>query len=95
MANPPNQITTAVIPPLTLSPSSAPAQTAGSLLQAVESLRRKDDRFEQIRPEVKGGVVYLRGAVKHSEHLYELARAISVLPGVERVILEGSQTSPK
>jgi osmotically-inducible protein OsmY len=94
MANQQNQITNAVIPPLTLSPSSAHSP-AGSLLQAVEAVRRKDDRFAQIRPEVKGGVIYLRGAVKHSEHLYELARAISLLPGVERVILEDSQPSPK
>jgi hypothetical protein len=33
-------------------------------------------------------VVYLRGNAFLWEHVYELARSISRLPGVERVVLE-------
>jgi hypothetical protein len=54
---------------------------------AVEQLRQGDERFRRLRPEVRGGVVTVRGAVRRGEDLMAFARAVSGLPGVERVIL--------
>jgi osmotically-inducible protein OsmY len=87
-------------PRLPLSPASAGAETPDStdsssarLTKAVDAERLKDERFYQVRPEVRGGVVYLRGTVYRAEHIYELARSVSRLPGVERVVLENIQTN--
>jgi osmotically-inducible protein OsmY len=59
-----------------------------TLAKSVERLQLQDARFKRIRPEVRGPVVYLRGDVFRWDHLYELARAIANLPGVERVVLQ-------
>jgi hypothetical protein len=67
---------------------AAPA-AASSLAQAVEALRLADDRFRLVRAEVQGDTVYLRGTVYRWDHLFELARSISHLPGVRRVLFEG------
>jgi|GEM_PF-4351918 len=60
----------------------------GALAKAVEALRLSDTRFHRLQPELRGGVVYLRGNAFRWDHVYELARSISKLPGVERVVLE-------
>ena len=59
-----------------------------TLAKSVETLQLKEARFKRIKPEVRGAVVYLRGDVFRWDHLYELARAIANLPGVERVVLQ-------
>ena len=59
-----------------------------TLAKSVETLQLKDARFKRLKPEVRGAVVYLRGDVFRWDHLYELARAIANLPGVERVVLQ-------
>src|SRR5262249_29283449 len=66
----------------------APPQTATRLAQAIEALRLADDRFRAVRAEVRGDAVYLRGTVYRWEHLFELARSVSRLPGVRRVLFE-------
>jgi osmotically-inducible protein OsmY len=54
---------------------------------AIERVRQSDWRFLNVRAEVQGGVVRLRGTVARGEDLMALAQAISRLPGVERVIV--------
>jgi hypothetical protein len=57
------------------------------LIEAVTRLLRSDPRYRDLRPEVRGKVVHLRGEVEHWEEVYELAQRITRLPGVERVVL--------
>jgi len=81
--------------PLTIMPSIAlPGQAASAgqtngLAQAIESLRLRDGRFERVQAQATGGIVTLRGTVDRWEHLFELAKQISRLPGVQRVVFEG------
>ncbi len=74
-----------VMPALSLP---GPPKGSTGLTQAVESLRLSDERFRGIRPEVIDGIVYLRGTVYRMDHLFELARSVSRLPGVRRVVLD-------
>lgn len=74
-------------------PLPAQAQAAGSaqgseLAQAVELLRQGNTRLNRVRAEVKGKVVHLHGFVYAWNDLYEFAKQLSRLSGVERVILE-------
>src|SRR5438132_9798856 len=69
-------------------PASRLEPKTDTLAKSVETLQLKDARFKRIKPEVRGAVVYLRGDVFRWDHLYELARAIANLPGVERVVLQ-------
>jgi hypothetical protein len=62
---------------------------------AVEQLRRGDGRFRGLRPEVRGGVVTVGGAVRRGEDLMAFARAVSRLPGVERVLLSPVQVDSR
>ena len=71
-----------------IPPSPAGPQTTSSLLERIEALRLADDRFRGIRVEVRGDAVYLRGTVYSWDQLFELARSISQLPGVRRVLFE-------
>jgi osmotically-inducible protein OsmY len=63
------------------------------LLDAVEALCRRDIRLAGVRAEVRGSVVYLRGQVYRWEDLFELARAVGQLPGVECVVLQDIRTN--
>jgi osmotically-inducible protein OsmY len=69
-------------------PATAPAGLAG----AVAQLQRSNERLRAVQPEVRGGVVYLRGVIYSWDDLFALARAASRLPGVERVVIENVQT---
>jgi hypothetical protein len=90
----------AVMPAITLpGPSSPPAAAAATdLFNAVERLRRgphgADPRYLRVHTQVQGGVVRLGGTVHRWEDLFELARKISHLPGVERVVLENVRAVP-
>jgi hypothetical protein len=89
--------TTLVMPAITLplalptgtsaraEPSTSP-YTASNLGQAIEALRITDERFYQVRVEIRGETVYLSGTVYSWEHLFELARSISRLAGVRQVL---------
>jgi hypothetical protein len=79
--------------PATVVPVSA--QEAPNLEAAVDRLRSAEGRFRQVRPEIKDGVVHLRGLVPHGEDMYELAQRIAKVPGVKRVIVEQVQTPPQ
>jgi hypothetical protein len=54
----------------------------------VAALCRQDERFRQLRAEVHGRTVHLRGTAARWEDVHDLARRISRLPGVDRVALE-------
>jgi hypothetical protein len=70
------------------------SNAASDRANQIDVLRRKDVRYIQIEPDVRGGVVYLRGAVHHWEDLLEFAQSISALPWVERVILQDVRADP-
>jgi osmotically-inducible protein OsmY len=80
-------------PPAVLLPP-APRATSENLTRAIDALRRGDERFRRVRSEVRDGVVHLGGTVYRWEDLFEMARAVARLPGVQRVILEDVRTEP-
>jgi osmotically-inducible protein OsmY len=64
-----------------------PPAPARDLAREVDRLRQRDSRFRGIRAEVREGSVFLRGTVVRPEDAMEMARAVSVLPGVQSVII--------
>jgi osmotically-inducible protein OsmY len=70
-----------------------PQANSSELTTAIIKLRDADPRFRQLRPEVLGGVVRLRGAVQRLEHAFEFAQTTAKLAGVERVIVEQITTT--
>jgi hypothetical protein len=68
-------------------PTAASRLAPGELVLQIEALRRRDGRFRGVHAVVTGGVVTLGGNVAAWEDLFELARTVSRIPGVERVIL--------
>lgn len=72
-----------------LGGADRPAQAPGhELLPALEQLREGNDGLRHIQFAIQENTVYLRGSVPSHELLFRLARSISLLPGVERVVLE-------
>jgi osmotically-inducible protein OsmY len=72
------------------SPAASPE--ADLLLQArIELLRRSDAHFARLRVDLSQGTVLLSGSASRWEHVYDLARAIARLPGVQRVVLKDVQ----
>src|SRR5262249_44566693 len=73
-----------------------PASTvlAGGLAAEVEHLRQAEARYRWVRAHVENGTVRLKGFVQRWEDMYDLARAVSHLPGVQHVILEAVHTIP-
>lgn len=65
----------------------APPVPAG-LEQQVKKLRDSDARFRNLRLDVEGAVVRLRGSVDRWEDAFELASAASRIAGVERIIMD-------
>jgi hypothetical protein len=74
--------------PSVMLSSRTPPEAPADLTQTIDTLRRADARFDRIQTEVRNGVVYLRGSISRWEDLFDLARSVSRLPGVKRVILE-------
>jgi hypothetical protein len=97
----------AVMPPIAVSlrPPTPPesvllagrrtAPAPFDIASAIDRFRAADERFRQVRAEVKDGIVYLRGVVPQWEDMYQLAQVVSRWPGVERVILEDVQARQK
>jgi hypothetical protein len=67
-----------------------PPAAAESLASAVERVRQSDARFRGIRVEVRGATVLLSGPEVPGEHVMALAQALSVLPGLQRVLVQNS-----
>jgi hypothetical protein len=87
-------------PPVTLLPPvpapAPPVATAAppagdSLSAAVERLRQGDRRFQQVRVEIDGATVFVGGGDAPAEHVMALARALSGLRGVERVVIRSGR----
>jgi hypothetical protein len=74
--------------PAALPSTRSLPQTDSRLAQTIEALRLADKRFRGVVVDVRGDIVYLRGTVYRWEHLFELARSVSRLPGVRRVLFE-------
>jgi len=75
--------------------STPPKPDAERLTTAIADLQKGNDHLRGIKPDARGGVVYLRGQVHDWEELHAFARQISRLPGVERVVMEGVRTTPR
>jgi hypothetical protein len=71
--------------PAALPSTSAIPRTDSGLAQTIEVLRLADERFRAVHVDVRGDTVYLGGTVYRWEHLFELARSVSRLPGVRGV----------
>jgi hypothetical protein len=72
--------------------STVPLANGGDLAGRIAALQQADPRFLGIVADVQQGVVRLGGTVTRWEDLFDLARAISHLPGVERVVLHDVRT---
>jgi osmotically-inducible protein OsmY len=72
----------------------AAAQPQADLATVIERLHQQDARFRAIQVEVRGGVVRLRGSPRQAADVIGLATAVSQVPGVERVLVDGINTSP-
>jgi hypothetical protein len=68
--------------------AAATESPAGPLAAKVERVRRTDSRFRTIRVELQGRTVVLHGGESPGEDVMALARALSRLSGVERVVLQ-------
>jgi hypothetical protein len=84
--------------PLSGQPSPAPPPVTASpgltLAQRVVQLRDQQARWHRVQVEVRDRAVFLHGVVARGEDLMDLARAVSRLPGVERVVLGNVQVAP-
>lgn len=79
---PPNGVT--LLPPITLVlPAADP-----DLIGRITAIQQSDPKFLGVVADVQNGVVRLGGTVTRWEEIFALARSISLLPGVERVILQ-------
>jgi hypothetical protein len=76
-----------------LPPVAAPAAPAQTLIEQVAQIRDRDRRFRDIRIEVRGGRVILRGTVDKAQDAWEFARLVRTLPGVAGVT-QGVATAP-
>jgi hypothetical protein len=74
-------------PKLVLLMSPVPvADDSGDLAGAIERIRKGDERYRLIQFDVKNGAIYLHGTAK-PENVMAFARALSNVPGVERVVV--------
>jgi osmotically-inducible protein OsmY len=72
----------ALLPPIALE-----TDTPADLPAAVARLQQADPRFRAVQASIDNGEVRLNGLVQRWEDIFELAKQIARLPGVERVIL--------
>lgn len=73
-------------------PSAPQSTVTDRLAEAVDALRKGSDRYRRMQTEIRGDTVFLRGVVSRWEDVFELARSIGRLPGVERVVLDNIRT---
>jgi hypothetical protein len=62
-----------------------------SLVDVLEHLRRKNERFQTVGFEVQGGVVHLWGNALTGGDIFTLAQQVAHIPGVQRVVVERSR----
>jgi hypothetical protein len=78
---------------LTAHPRAPSAAT--SLSTAIEDLRRRDAHFRAIRTEVQGGMVRVFAGNTDGEYVMAFAQALTRLPGVERVVVQDTSSTPR
>jgi hypothetical protein len=83
------------VSPAPAPPAPSPAAAVPDLTAAVERLRRGDERFGQLRAEVQGRAVIVRGTARCGEDVTAFARALARVGGVERVVLDQVQVGPR
>ncbi len=71
-------------PPTVLTPVAAPTVVV-PLIEQIAQLRERDQRFADIRIEIRSGQVTLRGNVPRSQDAWDFARLVRGLPGVAAV----------
>jgi len=81
--------------PSRLTANPRPPAAAASLSASLERLRQSDSRFRKIRTEVHGTTVRILAGEIPGEHVMAFARAITRLPGVERVVVREAPSSPR
>lgn len=96
-------VTMPVIPLPVLRPAPVPLREEAvpvkaeqrDLSRVIADLQNPYEHLRGVKPEVRGGVVHLRGTVGSWQELQTFARAISQLPGVDRVVLSGLRDAPR
>ena len=90
LSPPPAVVAVAPAPPpqptVSLSPPIAVPVKRMSLAEQIEALRLGDRRFADVRVEVTGDTVVMRGSVPKSADAWEFVAAVRQLPGVNRVV---------
>jgi hypothetical protein len=87
-ADPPVQLEKPSLQKEAPKPPSPPAPVQ-DITEAVRRLQRGDERYRRVTFAVEGHAVYLSGVAYRWQDIHELSRAVSAVPGVERVILRG------
>src|SRR5262249_39477250 len=84
----------ALLPPIVLGAPQVTSNqvTPSELAAAIQKIRDSDRRFQEMLPDVVGGVVSLRGMSQSWEDIFDFAERIAHVPGVERVILQDVRT---
>lgn len=70
-----------------LTANPHPASPAVSIAAAIENLRQREVRYQQLRARVQGTTVYIFAGDTASEDAMTFAQAVRRLPGVQHVIL--------
>jgi hypothetical protein len=70
-----------------LTANPRPASPSIAIAAAIEDLRRRDTRYQQIRARVQGTTVYLMSVDTATEDVMTFAQTVRRLPGVQHVIM--------
>jgi osmotically-inducible protein OsmY len=73
-----------------LTANPRPASPSLAIATAVEELRRRDTRYQQIRARVQGTTVYIVPGEAATEDAMTFAQAVRRVPGVQHVIMEST-----
>ncbi len=76
--------------PARLTGNPRSASPGASLAAAIEQLRRREIRYQQIRARVQGTTVYILPGETAGEDAMTFAQAVRRLPGVQHVILDSN-----
>lgn len=74
-----------------LTANPRPAPPAASIGSAIENLRQKDLRYQQLRVRVQGATVYVYPSGTAVEDAMTFAQAVRRLPGVQHVIMDSGR----
>jgi hypothetical protein len=78
-----------------LTANPRPRPNAVSLDTSLDRLRQSDRRYRAIRTEIQGATVHVLTGDTPGEHVMAFARAVSRIPGVERVVLKDTSSRPR